>query len=80
VRQDVERRLVTAEGARRYGVVIADDGSVDVSATDSLREQLRGQRDQIELFNRGGTVEELRARCLAETHLEPPVSPSFQQA
>jgi len=80
VRQDVERRLVTAEGARRYGVVIADDGSVDVSATDSLREQLRGQRDQIELFNRGGTVEELRARCLAETHLEPPVSPNFQQA
>ena len=80
VRQDVERRLVTAEGARRYGVVIADDGSIDVAATDSLREQLRGQRDQIELFNRGGTVEELRARCLAETHLEPPVSPSFQQA
>ena len=80
VRQDVERRLVTAEGARRYGVVIADDGSIDVAATDSLREQLRGQRDQIELFNRGGTVEELRARCLAETHLEPPVSPNFQQA
>ena len=78
VRQDVERRLVTTEGARRYGVVLADDGSVDVSATDSLREQLRGQRDQIELFNRGGTVEELRSRCLAETHLEAPVSPSFQ--
>jgi N-methylhydantoinase B len=78
VRQDVARRLVTVEGARRYGVVIGGDGSVDVDATTSLREQLRADRGEVELFNRGGTIEELKARCLEETHLEPPVDPSFQ--
>jgi N-methylhydantoinase B len=78
VRQDVARRLVTVEGARRYGVVIGGDGSVDVDATTSLREQLRAERGEVELFNRGGTIEELKARCLEETHLEPPVDPSFQ--
>ncbi len=78
VRQDVARRLVTVEGARRYGVVIGGDGSVDVDATSSLREQLRAERGEVELFNRGGSIEELKARCLEETHLEPPVDPSFQ--
>jgi len=78
VRKDVARRLVTAEGARRYGVVIAEDGSVDSAATEDLREKLRAERGEVELFNRGGTIEELKARCLEETHLEPPVDPSFQ--
>ncbi|MEQ8264014.1 hydantoinase B/oxoprolinase family protein [Pseudohaliea sp.] len=78
VRKDVARRLVTAEGARRYGVVIAEDGSVDGAATEDLREKLRAERGEVELFNRGGTIEELKARCLEETHLEPPVDPSFQ--
>ena len=36
----------------------------------------RGKSD-IPLFNRGGTVEELRSRCKAETHMPAPVSPSF---
>jgi len=80
VRQDVARRLVTVDGARRYGVVIGDDGSVDSAATEALREQLRAQRSEVPLFNRGGTIEELKARCLEETHLEPPVDPSFQGA
>jgi len=80
VRQDVARRLVTVDGARRYGVVIGDDGSVDTAATEALREQLRAQRSEVQLFNRGGTIEELKARCLEETHLEPPVDPSFQGA
>ncbi|KGE04497.1 hydantoinase B/oxoprolinase family protein [Pseudohaliea rubra] len=80
VRQDVARRLVTREGARRYGVVIAADGSVDADATENLREQLRAERGEVPLFNRGGSIEELKARCLEETHLEPPVDPSFQGA
>jgi N-methylhydantoinase B len=37
VKSDVDRTLVTAEGARRYGVIIADDGSVDMDATQALR-------------------------------------------
>jgi len=79
VRQDVNRRLVTREGAKRYGVVIADDGSVDVAATEALRQELRALRGEIALFNRGGSIEELKARCEAETHLKPPVAPSFRR-
>ena len=40
VRQDVERGLVSADGALRYGVVINDKGDVDSTATDKLREEL----------------------------------------
>ncbi|MEP6391736.1 MAG: hydantoinase B/oxoprolinase family protein [Halioglobus sp.] len=79
VLQDVERRLVTADGARRYGVVIDDSGSVDEGATASLRDKMRAERGSIEVFNRGGTIEELKARSLEETHLPPPVDPSFTQ-
>ena len=77
VRTDVARGLVTPDGARRYGVVIADNHSVDAAATASLRATLVAERDDIPLFNRGGTIEELRTRCEAETHLSAPVSPTF---
>jgi len=77
VRADVERGLVTAEGAKRYGVVVAPDGSVDQQATDKLRAGLREKRGKPGLFDFGGSVEEIKARCLAETHLEPPVQPTF---
>jgi N-methylhydantoinase B len=77
VRTDVARGLVTPGGARRYGVVIADNHSVDAAATASLRATLVAERDDIPLFNRGGTIEELRSRCEAETHLSAPVSPTF---
>jgi len=81
VRQDVNRRLVSADGARRYGVVISKDGSVDSAATNTLRAELVNQRgDDIPLFNYGGTIEEIKARSLEETHLEPPTTPTFQQA
>ena len=30
-----------------------------------------------ELFNFGGTIEEIKARCKAETHLDPPQAPTF---
>ena len=78
VRQDVERRLVTAHGANRYGVVITDTGSVDEAATTALRQEMRSARGPIEVFNRGGSIEELKARCLEETHLPAPVDPSFK--
>ena len=77
VKIDVDRGLVTSEGARRYGVVIASNGAVDSDATAELRAQLQGSRTDIPLFNRGGTVEELRSRCEAETHMRAPVAPTF---
>ncbi len=78
VRADVERGLVTAAGARRYGVVIADDGSVDEAATAALRERLRERRGEPELFDFGGSIEEIKSRCKAETHLDPPRAPRFE--
>lgn len=77
VKIDVDRGLVSREGARRYGVVLGDDGNVDTDATDALRNELRLQHTDDGLFNYGGTIEELKARSLEETHLEAPVAPTF---
>jgi N-methylhydantoinase B len=78
VRIDVDRRLVTREGAERYGVVIDEAGRVEQSATKALRAKLIAARgDDIPLFNYGGDIEDIRARCLEETHLPPPVNPTF---
>ncbi|MEM6543543.1 MAG: hydantoinase B/oxoprolinase family protein [Pseudomonadota bacterium] len=81
VSHDVARRLVSVDGARRYGVVLSPDGSVDVSATEELRQMMRADRPQdAELFNRGGSIEDIKARCLEETKLDPPVTPQFSSA
>lgn len=77
VKVDVDRGLVSVEGARRYGVVLSDDGNVDTDATEALRSELRLHRNADELFNYGGTIDELKARSLEETHLEAPVTPTF---
>ena len=77
VRADVRRKLVSVEGARRYGVVIGRDGCVDLDATHALREEMASVRGEQPLFNRGGTIEEIKAPCLSETHLPAPVSPQF---
>jgi N-methylhydantoinase B len=80
VKADVDKGLVTAAGAKRYGVVIAEDGSVDATATASLREKLSAGRGESEMFNFGGSIEEIKARCKAETHLDPPVPPTFARS
>jgi N-methylhydantoinase B len=77
VRTDVARGLVSPAGARRYGVVIAADGTVDEAATKELREVMVAARSEPSLFNFGGTIEEIKARALEETHLAPPVAPRF---
>ena len=78
VAADVRRDLVTKEGAKRYGVVLADDLSVDTAATTALREKLIAERgDDIPTFTYGPSIEEIKAKCLEETHLEPPVTPVF---
>lgn len=74
---DIQRGLVTVDGARDYGVVISD-GVIDAAATEALRAQMDKDRGEITIFNRGGTLEEIKARCLEETHIEPPTAPVFQ--
>lgn len=71
---DVRKSLVSVEGARRYGVVVAGD-AVDESATRTLRATMAQSREPIGLFNRGGTLDELKQRCLEETGLPAPATP-----
>jgi N-methylhydantoinase B len=59
-------------------VVLNADGTVDTAATASLRQELAAQRGEKKLFDRGfDSIEELKARCKAETGLEPPAQPQF---
>jgi N-methylhydantoinase B len=74
---DVDAGLVTAAGARRYGVVMKGK-RVDEAATKALRAQMAAERGAAPLFDRGfKDVGELKARCKAETGLEPPAAPRF---
>jgi len=79
VAKDVERGLVTKEGAKRYGVVLGADGKVNQSETEKLRAKLTAERKEVKLFDFGGTIEELKARCKAETSFDPPKAPEFQK-
>ena len=76
---EVRRRLVTTEGARRYGVVLREDCTVDIEGTASLRDELRSATSRgmeaEKVFNREGSWEELRANCLKETGLPAPTPP-----
>ncbi len=77
VQTDVTRGLVSRSGAKRYGVIINDKGEVNQKATDKLRKKMHAERGEQGLFNFGGTIEEIKARCLEETHLPPPEAPVF---
>ena len=80
VQFDVDAGLVTREGARRYGVVLKDDLSVDEAATSALRKRMATERGVKQLFDRGfETIDELKSRCKAETGLEPPQQPQFMR-
>ena len=76
VLDDVNRGLVSIEGATRYGVVIVD-GAVEEQQTTALRAALSEKRGATQLFDFGGTIEEIKARCLEETGLPAPQTPSF---
>ncbi len=78
VRQDVDRGLVSVDGALRYGVVVAENGQVNNPETDALRAAIRKDSPASdEVFNFGGTIDELKSRCLEETYLPPPATPQF---
>ncbi|PGH12219.1 hypothetical protein AJ79_04399 [Helicocarpus griseus UAMH5409] len=75
---EVHRKTVTFEGARKnYGVVVSpSDFSVDKAATDALRAEMKAAKPsdgKDQLFDRGGTLAELRASCLEETGQAPPI-------
>ena len=73
---EVRRGLVTEDGARRYGVVLADGGGVDAEQTSALREQLRAARPaELPVFDMGPPLPELLARCQEETGLPAPRPP-----
>ncbi|MDH3931274.1 MAG: hydantoinase B/oxoprolinase family protein [Chromatiales bacterium] len=79
---DVNAGLVTAEGARRYGVVVIEangNATLDATATEALREELAQQRSECLLFDFGGSIDELKQRCAAETGLTAPTTPVFQK-
>jgi N-methylhydantoinase B len=72
---EVRRGLVTADGARRYGVVLAGD-AVDGDGTGALREQMRAARPaELPVFDMGPPLPELLARCQEETGLPAPQRP-----
>ena len=73
---EVRRGLVTADGARRYGVVVSEAGAVDDPATEELRGQMRADRPaELPVFDMGGSIEELLERCEEETGLPAPTRP-----
>jgi N-methylhydantoinase B len=75
VGKEILQGLVTADGAKAYGVVASANGAVDVAATEVLRAKIRGERGEFPLFNYGPGIEKLRAECEAETGLAAPVQP-----
>jgi N-methylhydantoinase B len=74
---DVRRGLVTVAGALRHGVVVSAEGVVDEGATAALRTKMAEGRPPAPMFDKGGELEDLRARAKAETGLDPPVPPRF---
>ena len=73
VGKEIIQGLVTAQGAKDYGVIAGEDGVVDLNASEALRDRLRADRGTLPLFNYGPGIEALRANCEAETGLTAPV-------
>ncbi len=80
VLQDVQYGLVSHEAAKdSYGVVL-DGKIVDEAATVALRkEKTVDHKEDGKIFNFGGSLETLRANCMAETGLPAPVAPDFSK-
>ncbi|KAB8073069.1 Hydantoinase/oxoprolinase-domain-containing protein [Aspergillus leporis] len=79
---EVRRRLVTLDGAREnYGVVVnPEDFSVFEDKTVTLRKTMKDARDalgQTPEYDRGGSMDELRASSVKETGLPSP-SPQWE--
>nr|WP_297349902.1 hydantoinase B/oxoprolinase family protein [uncultured Glaciecola sp.] len=77
VLDDINRSLVSVQGARSYGVVIKNDMSIDQAATSALRAEMSSARGDVKLFDFGGDIADIKARSLAETKLPAPQAPEF---
>lgn len=78
---EIRQGLVSVDGAREYGVVIAGDGTVDQSATDSLRADMASKIVETDSpFNFGPDIDTLRANCEEETGLPAPIQPGHVAA
>lgn len=77
IAKEIEQGLVTVQGARAYGVVIADDGNVNAGETERLRAEMRDRRGEIQVFDFGPDMDTLRSRCEAETGLPAPKQPRW---
>ncbi|MFK8013940.1 MAG: hydantoinase B/oxoprolinase family protein [Gammaproteobacteria bacterium] len=75
---DVKAGLVSQKGARRYGVVINNDMTVNEKRTATLRAKLSKARGKPPVFDFGGTIEELKKRAKKETGHAAPRPPEFQ--
>lgn len=69
---EAQRGFVTIAGARRYGVVLDEALGLDGDATAALRTVMAASRPAGPLIDRGGDIDDIRARCLAETGVAPP--------
>lgn len=79
VAREIVQGLVTTEGAKAYGVVIADDGTVDAEATEALRAEMRASRPaELPVFDFGPTIDELRRDCEKQTGLPAPEAPQWR--
>lgn len=73
---EVRRGLISADGARRYGVVCDDAGTVDEAATEALRAEVQaGREGERPLFDKGPELETILANALEETGLPAPTAP-----
>ena len=76
VAKEVFQGLVTADGAKAYGVVCDAKGVLDEAATTALRTRLKAERTgELPLFNYGPSLEALRRNSQAETGLPAPIPP-----
>ena len=80
VGKEIRQGLVTSAGAKLYGVVADASGLVDADATEGLRAAMGAAANENVLFDRGGSIDDLRTRCLAETGLQPPAQPVWSHA
>ena len=80
VAKEITQGLISAQGAKDYGVIADASGVVDTAATDALRTNLRASRPALELFNYGPSIAELRKACVNDTGLPAPIQPVWQTA
>ncbi len=76
VQRDVRYGLVSrAKAEADYGVVLHDDLTIDLDASERKRAELAAARGPVIDFNFGPPLEQLLSRCEAETGLPAPRKP-----